>query len=272
MKLYICTDMEGCAGILNHDDWVLPTGRWYNKGISILTAEVNAAIAGFFEGGATEIVVLDGHGAGGIDPLQLDERARLLRGQTTQSGVYFGLDGSFQGLAFVGQHAKAGTPRSHITHTGWFNTINETINGISVGEFGEIVLCAAERGIPTIFGAGEQAFTLEAQALTPGVITVAVKEGLLEDGLDHLTEDQYRSAKLTALHLHPHEACRRIRAGARQAAEQLVRIPGAFHSPSIKPPFERIMHLRAKGDQSPWTGRAIHPTSVADLLRLPLQR
>ena len=71
MKIYIMTDMEGCAGILDHDNWVLPSGRYYEAGRQILAEETNAAIEGFLAGGATEIFVLDGHGAGGIDPLRL---------------------------------------------------------------------------------------------------------------------------------------------------------------------------------------------------------
>lgn len=44
MKIMIMTDMEGVAGILNHDDWVQPSGRFYEKGIRLLTGEVNAAV------------------------------------------------------------------------------------------------------------------------------------------------------------------------------------------------------------------------------------
>ena len=81
MKILIMTNMEGVAGVLNHDDWVLPGGRFYAKGLRLLTEEVNAALEGFFSAGAEEILVVDGHGAGGIDPETLDERALLLRGR-----------------------------------------------------------------------------------------------------------------------------------------------------------------------------------------------
>ena len=191
MKIMISTDMEGCAGILNHDDWVMRTGPFYDKGVRILTEEVNAAVAGFCEGGAKEIVVCDAHGQGGIDPELLDERAWLLR-EGNASKYPCGLDASFDGLAFVGQHAKAGTPQSHITHTQWFSWIDLAVNGISIGEYGQLALCALERNVPTILACGEEALTKEATALTPGVVTVSVKRGLLPDGLDHLDTDQYR--------------------------------------------------------------------------------
>ncbi|NQT13076.1 MAG: M55 family metallopeptidase [Planctomycetes bacterium] len=153
MKLMIMTDMEGVAGILNHEDWVRLSSRFYDKGLRLVAGEVNAAVDGFFTGGAKEVIVYDGHGAGGIDPELLDPRAQLIRGVC--SPVFpWGLDRTFAGLAVVGQHAKAGTPFSHITHTGSFNCIDESINGVSIGEYGELALCAMELGIPTILACG----------------------------------------------------------------------------------------------------------------------
>jgi len=85
MKITIMTDMEGVAGVLNHDDWVLPEGRFYAKGMRLLTEEVNAAVEGLCSAGADEVLVVDGHGAGGIDPEILDERALLRRGRGENS-------------------------------------------------------------------------------------------------------------------------------------------------------------------------------------------
>lgn len=106
MKIFIMTDMEGCAGILNYTDWCEPGGRFYEKGMRILTEEVNAATCGFFAGGATEVLVVDGHGAGGIDVELLDKRAELLHRKPSPTWPWT-LDSTFDGLAFVGQHAKA---------------------------------------------------------------------------------------------------------------------------------------------------------------------
>ena len=41
MKIMIMTDMEGVAGVLDHDDWVLPEGRFYDKGMRLFTREVD---------------------------------------------------------------------------------------------------------------------------------------------------------------------------------------------------------------------------------------
>lgn len=167
MKIMIMTDMEGVAGVLNFEDRVFPTGRFFRDGQRLLTTEVNAAVDGFFAGGADEVLVVDGHGCGGILPDLLDERAFLMRGPP-QPVWPWGLDRSFAGLAFVGQHAKAGTPFSHMTHTQNFEYADLAINGISIGEYGQLALCAMELGVPTILACGEKALTDEAASLTPG--------------------------------------------------------------------------------------------------------
>ncbi len=251
MKIYLMTDMEGCAGILNHDDWVLPSGRYYDAGRRILTDETNAAIDGFFAEGATEIVVVDGHGAGGIDPLRLDSRAQLQRGYRGEPVYPFGLDRSFHAAAWVGQHAKAGTDDSHITHTGWFGTIDDAINGLSIGEYGQIALCAKELGVPSILACGEAALDAEVQAVSPGAVTVAVKRGLKKDGLDHLSAEDYGRAKLDAIHYSPAEAGRRIRAGAIEALRRLKTQPASFRYADLRPPYSRTIKLRAHGQNPP---------------------
>lgn len=268
MKILIMTDMEGCAGILNHDDWVQPTGRYFEKGKRLLTEEVNAAIAGFMDGGVDEIAVVDGHGAGGIDPELLDPRAELERG-ARRPAYPWGLDESVDGLAHVGQHAKAGTAYSHITHTQWFNYIDLTVNGISMGEYGQTALCGIELGIPSVLACGENAFAQQAETLTPGVVAVGVKQGLLPDGLDDLTTDQYRAAKLSARHLSPARARELIHAGAVEAARRLRTDPGAFHYPDIEPPYVRVARFRKSGDRPAFTARDEHPSSFIELMNMP---
>ena len=269
MRIYVMTDMEGCAGILNHDEWVLPSGRWYELGREFLTREVNAAVEGFLAGGATGVMVVDGHGAGGIDPFLLNPAAELAAGGAPQPPYPFFLDASFAGIAWVGQHAKAGTPNSHITHTQWFDWLDMTINGVSVGEYGEMALVAQELGVPAFFAAGEDALCREAEALTPDVVTVGVKRGVNPDGLDHLTGDEYRRAKLAAIHLSPEEARRRIRAGAERAVRKLRRSRRAFHGPKLEPPYVLERRMRRGASQPPLVQRIEHATSIIAALNSP---
>ncbi len=267
MKILIMTDMEGVSGVLNHDDWVLPNGKFYEKGVRLLTEEVNAAIEGFLAGGADEFVVVDGHGAGGIDPETLNERALLRRGRGEKLFPW-GLDTSFDGLAFVGQHAKAGTPLSHITHTQWFNYIDLSVNGISIGEYGQLALCAMELKIPTILACGEEALCREAEALTPGVITVSGKTGVLPDGLDLLDTELYRNAKLSAIHKSPKSVRALIRKGAQAAIQKLKQDPAGFHYPTLTPPYTRITLLRQDGHLAPYRDVATHANSLIELINL----
>ena len=156
MKIYIMTDVEGCAGVLDFENWTRPEGRYYENAKRLLTGEINAAIAGFMAGGAVEFTVVDGHGHGAVDPELLDENAILVRGHREHVWPW-GLDATYDAVAFVGQHAKAGTPYSHLTHSGNCRVIDDNINGLSVGEYGNMALCAMEIGVPVILACGELA-------------------------------------------------------------------------------------------------------------------
>ena len=268
MKIMVMTDMEGVAGILNHDDWVTPHGRFYAKGQRFLTEEVNAAVDGLLEGGAEEVIVIDGHGYGGIDPELLDERVKLIRGTGEKVWPWW-LDQTFEGLAFVGQHAKAGTPYSHITHTQGFNYVDLTINDVSIGEYGQLALCAMELKIPTILACGENAFVKEAEKLTPGVVTVAVKWGLLPDGLDQLDTEKYGRAKLSAIHLSPKRVRCLIREAAIEAAKKLSENPSSFRYPTMAAPYVRTAKFRKNGDVPAHNSRDIHPDSIITLMNMP---
>jgi D-amino peptidase len=261
MKIYIMTDLEGVAGVLDFENWCCPSSRYYELAKEFLTREVNAAVDGFFAAGATEVVVSDGHGYGGISPAILDPRAEVLRGW---HGYPLELDKSFFAAAWIGQHAKAGTTQAHIAHTGWFNVLNKTINGVSVGEFGEVALCANELGVRTIFGSGDVAFTREAQALFPGVETAAVKRGTQPDPGHGLQTDAYSRHNLAAIHKSPTVAREMIREGTRKALTRaqsedfgLIDFPG---------PYEMVTVYRADGEEPSKTVKATHATSVAELL------
>ena len=135
-----------------------------------------------------------------------------------------------------------------------------------------MALCAMELGVPTILACGEEAFTKEAEALTPGVVTVSVKRGLLPDGLDDLSTEEYRRAKLSAVHLSPARARELIRAGAIKAMRKLAEEPESFRYPQMSPPYVGIVRYRAQGDKPPYTTRGEHPSSIAGLLNSGFKR
>ena len=64
MKVLVVSDMEGVSGIVKGAQ---TTGGapMYEEGRRLYTEEINAAVRGARGAGATEIVVMDCHGAGG---------------------------------------------------------------------------------------------------------------------------------------------------------------------------------------------------------------
>ena len=268
-KVCIMTDMEGVAGVANFDDWCFPTGRRYDLGQQFLAMQVNAAVEGFFQGGATEVVVVDGHGPCGLHAGLIDPRASYQRGWFPQRWPLC-VDESCQALAFVGQHAKSRTPQAHLAHSQSFEMLEIRINGVAVGEFGQLAMCASELGIPTIFGAGDEAFTKEAQQLVPGIETVAVKRGLMSGSGDECTAKSYGRRNLSAISLHPQAAAERIRPAAARALKRMGQ--ESFGLIPLKPPFLCEQWFRATEDAPPAYGRAEHPTSVAGAMNLPMER
>lgn len=271
MKIAILTDMEGVAGIMNFKDWCKPDGIYYEKGCRLMTEEVNACVDGLFEGGATEVIVSDDHAGsnpGNIDPELIDERVWLKRGHAAEIYPTGLLDKTFDGLVFVGQHAKAGTDFSHITHSMMWNIIDYSINGISIGEYGLNCLCAMELGVPTILACGEQALVEEAQKLTPGVVGVSVKRGLRPDGLEDFTAEQYSRAKLSAVHMAPKMARKKIRAGAMEAMAKLKTAKASFRYPDLKPPYKLTVKTRKTETEPVQTKVKEHPSSYIALMNM----
>lgn len=278
MKIFIMTDMEGCAGIINHDDWVCPEGRYYEAGKRLLTAEVNAAIEGFISAFQENndgsdplyIHVADGHGHGGINIELLHKCANYQRGWV---GPYpFGMDGSFDAVVWIGQHPKAGTERGHICHTGSFNALDFTINGVSVGEFGQMVYMANQLSVKPIFASGCRAFTEEACALVNGIGTVAVKEGLIPGKGEELDCDAYSTRNLAAVHIQPRRACEMIEAGAKETLKRFMQKENFKITPEINAPYVCIAVYRQNGSSPPHTDRYEHPTSVIACMNIPYNR
>jgi D-amino peptidase len=267
MRIMLVTDMEGVAGVKNAEDWLTPSARCYDAGCRLLTLEVNAAVGGFFAGGAEYVQVCDGHGAGGIDIELLDPRVEYARGWP--EGWPDGLDSGYTGLAFVGQHAKASSELAHLPHTQSFKYIDLKVNGVSIGEFGQAVFCAAELHVPAFYAAGDFALVCEAQALVPGIDVCAVKRGVTKGAGEECTTEQYARRNAGAVHISPQRACELIRRTAENAACKLKKHPSSIIS--LHAPFESVTLLRPDREGEPKTiSCARHPSSVIQLMRMPL--
>jgi len=176
MKILIAADMEGITGVVNWDH-VDPGHAEYSRFRRLMTGDVNAAIHGAFDGGATEVVVADGH-SGGYNILieELDPRARLNSGNIAPFAMMQGIGPDVQGVILVGYHARAGTPNAILDHTWSSRAIyNLYLNDQVVGELGLNASLAGHFGVPVIMVTGDDAVCREGAATLGDVETAVVK-------------------------------------------------------------------------------------------------
>ena len=121
MRVHVISDMEGVAGIVK---WQQTTGgeSLYEEGRKLYTEEINAAVRGAKAAGATEIVVMDCHGAGkgwtfnSLVPEDLDPDCEYVVQEEWTEYTAF-LEQGCDAALFVGMHARAGTAgRRHEPH------------------------------------------------------------------------------------------------------------------------------------------------------------
>jgi D-amino peptidase len=90
VKVYIMTDLECVAGIVTFPEYCLRSpvkkcdrpegGMYYDISRDLITQEVNAAVEGLIEAGATDIFVCDGHGQSSVDISMIHPETRVLAG------------------------------------------------------------------------------------------------------------------------------------------------------------------------------------------------
>lgn len=215
MKIFITTDLEGPAGV---NLWSQTRdGETPEKyaAMHLLTAEVNAAVDGILDASPeAEIIVIDGHGSGGLIYEEMHAGAQVIMKSAydpTDKNIKPASNASsYDGYMLVGQHAMAGTPMAPLCHT--FNSRSieyYKLNGQYFGEFGCHAVRFGQAGVPTIFHAGDDKACEEALNLVPDIVTVATKRGL---GVQR------------ALHLSPATARERIRKGAKEAIQKIDQI------------------------------------------------
>ncbi|MFB7330644.1 M55 family metallopeptidase [Streptomyces adustus] len=175
MKVLISADMEGVTGVTFPDDCEPGHARWeYNR--QFLTADVNAAIAGFAAAGATEILVNEAHADQRNLLLdRLDKRATLLIGTHKPLGMMEGIDRSPDAVAFVGYHTGAGQP-GVLAHTYLPNTITAVrINGEPASEGRMNALLADEYGVPVVLVTGDDLCCEDSRGWAPHAAHAVVK-------------------------------------------------------------------------------------------------
>lgn len=189
MRVHIISDMEGVSGIVK---WEQTSGgedgvasSAYREGRELYTEEINAAVRGAKAAGATEIVVMDCHGAGhgwmfnSLIPERLDPDCEwVVQNQWTEYTEF--LEQGVDAALFVGMHARAGSERGGMSHTvsgsQWQNL---WFNGTLVGETGINAALCGQWGCPVLLVTGDDAVCAEGRELLgEGLTTIAVKKAI----------------------------------------------------------------------------------------------
>jgi D-amino peptidase len=216
MRVFVVSDMEGVAGITK---WEQTEGghALYEECRRLYTEEINAAVRGARAGGATEIVVMDCHGAGGgwsfnsLVPDLLDPGCEFVVQHEWTEYTEF-LEEGCDAALFVAMHAMAGAAQGVMNHTvsgtDWRNL---RFNGTLVGETGINAALCGTWGCPVLLVTGDQAACDEGRALLgEGLVTVQVKRSF---------------GRFSARHVAPVRAREMIEQGARRALAERGRVP-----------------------------------------------
>lgn len=216
MKIFISADIEGVAGVVTPQQGQ-PGNPEYERARRLMTEEVNAAIAGAFDGGASAVVVSDSHGPMvNLIAEELDPRAELASGRPKPMGMAAGLDQSFDRVFFTGYHAGAGRfgVLSHTVSGFAFQALRA--NGIDCAEATLYGAYAGDLGVPVVLLSGDDRLAEQCAPLFPAAEMVVVKRAL---------------GNRAAQSVSPQMARERLRAAARQAVAapppaERFRIPG----------------------------------------------
>ncbi len=219
MRVFISSDIEGTAGIV---DWeqVRGPGAEYELGRRLLTDEVNAAIDGALEAGASHLLVNDSHRTMyNIRPGDLHHHASYLSGRHKPLYMMEGLDATFDAIFMVAYHGAIGAEHAILSHTYNPAAVWEVrLNGVAVGEGALNALVALKHRVPVVLITGDEATAADARPFLPEIEAVIVKRSI---------------TRFAAESLHPDRACELIRAGATRAlARASTAAPPAIDLPA----------------------------------------
>ena len=230
MKIFISSDMEGTAGVVDWDQ-CRPGQQDYEHYRGLLRDEVNAAIDGANQaGGPHEFLVNDSHGKmANLHPERLSGEAAYLSGRHKPLYMMQGLDESFDAIFFLSYHGSASAGPATLSHTYNPAAIAEVrLNGTLAGESGINSLVALGYRVPVVLVTGDQTTASELGPFWPAARAAVVKRSV---------------SRFAAESLHPARATRLIAQTAREAVEAL-RDSGGKPTARIELPATLTVRLR----------------------------
>lgn len=180
LKVFISVDMEGIAGVVNGDQ-TSSSGADYGIARRWMTGEVNAAVLGALQAGATEIVVNDSHGSmRNVIISELHPDAYLITGSPKPLSMMQGIDETFDAVILIGYHARAGSKDGVLDHTYSSGAVfSIKVNDMELGESEQNALIAGCFDVPVVLVSGDQTVCGQVKkSLGKEVETAVVKVGI----------------------------------------------------------------------------------------------
>ena len=232
MKVFLSVDMEGISGLVRWQD-VIREGMDYLRNRRLMTQDANAAAAGAFEGGASEVVIEENHGVEDLCDLVIDEvdpRCRVVRGAGRPTATTMAaLDAGVGVVLLVGHHARAGSFPGIMAHTVSYTEFSAVrVAGRECGEPEIFAIRAGELGVPVGLVTGDQVVIEQLRKRVPEALAVEVKRALSNVAGDVIPPARAREA---------------IRVAARKAVERAKAGELAPYRGEA-PPYEIEVELR----------------------------
>jgi D-amino peptidase len=180
-KFVVLADLEGAAGVRSRRECYPNYPEFQEFGVPNMQGDANAAAGGLAEGGASEVVVVDGHLTGAnLLSGQTEAPARLskrtLAGELDEGGV--------AGVFLTGIHGKTGTPNSFSSTTiaPW---VAARLDGDIIGDSLIVAHLCGAYDVPVVGLSGDWVACEELQWSLPGVPHAATKTGFDRSSVRH---------------------------------------------------------------------------------------
>ncbi|RMH68687.1 MAG: hypothetical protein D6675_15275 [Gemmatimonadetes bacterium] len=223
MRIFIIANLEGVGGVVCAD-WKQINPHEYNRIRQLQIDEINAAVTGAIEAGATKVIVRDFYGSmRNITHVDLYEDVELISGPlTSQIGAEFATFAEPCDMVFLmGFHSDLSSGKGFsLAHLS--EVMHIEINDRAYGEVGVLAAVAGHYSIPVGLVTGDASLIDSVHEMLPGTQTVATKIAY---------------SSMAARCLHPHHVCQEIQSAARTAIVKANEIPPYI----IEPPI----HLKA---------------------------
>lgn len=236
MNIFISADIEGIAGVVSPQQCRAGNTE-YESARALMEQEVNAAIAGAFDGGATKVVVADSHGSMiNLRSANIDPRAELVQSKPRPFSMVEGIDHEhFDGLLCIGYHSAAGE-KGVLAHTingaGFYRVV---VNGKPMAEVDLYTASALDNKTPLLLVSGDDQFQQWVETRYPGVSYCCVKRAV---------------STTAAQSLSPKDAQGKIRIAASNAVKNLtktdnclIEAPYTLELSAVKPVMADVFAL-----------------------------